>query len=295
MTNIADSPSTPATPPTLLSRHVQLETDHFCDCGYNLHGQRVTRDERLDFMVVRCPECGRFHPAGHGVAARSLWLGRFATFMLVAWLLGLVTFFLAAGFALAMWVAISVMDGTTYGQFTTQGQPIEYRVGGANGNYSQYIVGTDTVYTGQVTSRYVPRPLNEYWEQRGDQLVGVLVVAQLNAFLVGAVATVASWHVSRRRLLLWLAFPFLCAAVAWLLIVFFERVRYGDIYSWLAWRFVVGAAIECVGLLLGLELGRALARGLANTFIPPKARQAMAFLWYADGKTPPPAALPAKG
>ncbi len=42
----------------------EVETDAFCSgCGYNLHGQIVTRDERLQILLCRCPECGRFSPA----------------------------------------------------------------------------------------------------------------------------------------------------------------------------------------------------------------------------------------
>src|SRR5687768_7293632 len=119
MTEIADRP--PLRP---LEQYVQLETDHFCDCGYNLHGQKVSRDERLDFMVCRCPECGRWHPAGHGVAARSIWLGRFAMSMLVAWVLGLVCFFLGMGFLLATWQAVAVMESTVIGYYTPEGYPV---------------------------------------------------------------------------------------------------------------------------------------------------------------------------
>src|SRR4051812_6127348 len=69
-------------------RHPVLETDVFClNCGYNLHAQPVTRDERLGIFVCRCPECGRFHPAGAGVTAAGLWAGRLATAALTCWVL----------------------------------------------------------------------------------------------------------------------------------------------------------------------------------------------------------------
>src|SRR5690349_9317481 len=74
-------------PPRPLGRYGQLETDAFCaGCGYNLHGQDVSLDERLSFLVCRCPECGRFHPAGTGTSANSVWLMRFTSMLLVAWM-----------------------------------------------------------------------------------------------------------------------------------------------------------------------------------------------------------------
>jgi hypothetical protein len=65
----------------------RLECDAFCTCGYNLYRQAVVRDARLDVALVRCPECGRWHPAGHGATAASVWMTRLAKLLLVAWIL----------------------------------------------------------------------------------------------------------------------------------------------------------------------------------------------------------------
>ncbi len=72
----------------------RLECDAFCSCGYNLFRQEVVRDERLDLPLVRCPECGKWHPAGHGATAASVWMTRLARVLLVAWMILLL---LAAG------------------------------------------------------------------------------------------------------------------------------------------------------------------------------------------------------
>ena len=69
-------PAPPAPAPTgsPLQRHQQLHVDAFCTgCGYNLHGQPVTRDERTGIFLCRCPECGQYHAAGLGVTAASAW------------------------------------------------------------------------------------------------------------------------------------------------------------------------------------------------------------------------------
>src|SRR5437016_7943719 len=85
MTDVAEEPLPPA---RALEKFGQLEVDHFCEfCGYNLHGQVVARDERLGIMVCRCPECGRYHAAGHGATAKSIWVARMAAVALLLWVL----------------------------------------------------------------------------------------------------------------------------------------------------------------------------------------------------------------
>jgi hypothetical protein len=44
------------------------------------------------------------------------------------------------------------------------------------------------------------------------------------------------------------------------------------------------AILEIVGVLLGLWLGRPIARAALSLVLPPKPRQHLAFLWATDGK-----------
>src|SRR5437868_3286417 len=84
-----DGPTETPSPLPPLQRHLQLETDHFCfGCGYNLHGQVVAMDERLGFLVCRCPECGRFHPGAMGVSATRPWLARLGVMLISLMVLG---------------------------------------------------------------------------------------------------------------------------------------------------------------------------------------------------------------
>ena len=83
-TPASDMPAGPMADGVPLGR---LECDAFCTCGYNLYRQAVVRDPRLDMALVRCPECGRWHPAGHGATAASVWMTRLAKLLLVAWIL----------------------------------------------------------------------------------------------------------------------------------------------------------------------------------------------------------------
>src|SRR3954471_23163594 len=69
----------------------RIETDVFCGgCHYNLHGLAVACDERLDIAVVRCPECGKFQPAGLATGAGRVWLTRLATFLITFWVVAMV-------------------------------------------------------------------------------------------------------------------------------------------------------------------------------------------------------------
>ncbi len=62
-----------------------IQTDTFCDhCHYNLHGRPVTRDERLGILIMQCPECGAFLPAGHTTTASKPWLNRLTTLLTAA-------------------------------------------------------------------------------------------------------------------------------------------------------------------------------------------------------------------
>ncbi len=134
-----------------------LETDHFCDCGYNLHGQRVEQDERLGFTVVRCTECGRWHPAGHGSSSTRVWLRRLATLLLTLWIFVL----LGVGFALTA-TTMGLSFGF-YNEYTTEGM-YDSNTGRQVHQQSEYIRNDDGsgyrrfTYTFADTGEPVPPP-----------------------------------------------------------------------------------------------------------------------------------------
>lgn len=66
----------------------QLENDRFCEgCGYNLRMQGVRRDPRLDILLVRCPECGRYHPVSIAGTTRQVWVQRLVGILMLAYIL----------------------------------------------------------------------------------------------------------------------------------------------------------------------------------------------------------------
>lgn len=65
-----------------------VELDRFCDgCAYNLRTQAVFRDAGTGLWLVRCPDCGRLHPAQLLTTAGRAWLFRLATLGLFVWII----------------------------------------------------------------------------------------------------------------------------------------------------------------------------------------------------------------
>src|SRR6266496_335207 len=122
-------------------RHVQLEMDVFCiECAYNLHGQPVTRDPTLGIFVCRCPECGKYHPAGTGISAVTPWLRRVATILLIFWILIILTavFLICLGSGAMM---VNHIESFSYRiPMTRGGQRLEWKQITAPGGGTSYQV-----------------------------------------------------------------------------------------------------------------------------------------------------------
>ena len=283
-------------PLTPLQRHQQLEVDAFCPhCGYNLHGQPVTRDERLGIFVCRCPECGRFHPAGAGASAASAWGARLASALLVFWVL----FVLHAVFWICMGVGgVAVLHLETFSYrrlLAADGREVLYGPLPAPGGGSTYGV----VYKGTTQPAAVnkavrtPRPLSEYLPPDDWRLPICLGMAALIGLATGVLLVTFLWHWRRSNYLWVLLLPLIVNAVTGL----FMATEFGDDYTalrgWMGRWLLAYSVLEAAAIAVGILIGRPIARGLLNMFIPPKPRQHLAFLWRCDGKTPPAATVTA--
>jgi hypothetical protein len=269
-------------PPSALQRHATLETDQFCDCGYNLHGQVVSRDERLDFMVCRCPECARWHPAGEGASARRLWLSRIGVFFLTAWIVFAVGVVATLVFILGALQMAHVEKVFTWAMFDAQGREMEYDP--EIGDYVMVGTGQTTQPSVGVTSKRVFRTTLNNRQIREE--IEINIVSTIFALLLGGFLSIAAWHVKRRRYFWVLLLPVVAALFVYY--VTLDSARYaterGNILPWLSW-FV---AMQAFVVWLGTFMGRPVARTAARIFVPPKPRQVLNFLWHADGKSPPP-------
>ena len=285
----------PLPPQRPLEQQAQLETDAFCEhCGYNLHGQPVSRDQHLGILVCRCPECGRFHPAGHKTAASNIWLSRLAASALLVWVLMILTavFLIVLGFGAIQWLH---MDLFTYNwQIAPDGREIVYReITSATGG-AQWIpvyAGTTQPVAGNVirqvrSLRPSARQEDHQSERTWQDLALINFLSAGLGLLTGILLVVVFWHWKKRRYPLVILLP--VAAAAWVLVVGvylddeFELVR-----TWAAQRVIYHAMIQGAFIFLGILIGRPIARTLVRLFIPPRPRQHLNFLWYADGKTPP--------
>jgi hypothetical protein len=253
----------PVVPP--LQRHLQLETDFFChQCGYNLHGQIVTRDERLDIMICRCPECGRFHPAAFGVSATRPWLARLGVSIIISWTLTAIAIFLASGFFTGLFSYIHL------DYYSTRNYP-----------QSAYVSYRDVPRIVKPT----PSPASYEYERFDTpwKVLGSLSIA--NAVLLGSFCAISMWHVRKERLYFALAWPILAALVTYGL--WWANENIDLIVSWSIVRLTLYTVINITAMAVGLKVGRPIARFLLRVLVSPKLRQHVHFLWVCDGLQPP--------
>jgi hypothetical protein len=150
MTDTLTEPLPPLRP---TEKSAYIETDTFCvECGYNLHTQPVTRDERLGIFVCRCPECGRFHPAGTGMTAQKVWLSRFATALLVFWVLVVLTVIVLIGFGFGG-LQVGHLETFTYRKLVTaDGRDAQWKQITAKGGGTSY----------QVVAKGTTKPIQQW-------------------------------------------------------------------------------------------------------------------------------------
>jgi hypothetical protein len=237
----------------------QIETDLFCHgCGYNLHGQVVTADDRLGFMICRCPECGRHHPAGFGTSAASVWLKRLGTILLFVW--------------------IAIVLGATVLSLIA--------LGGFQAGYVNEFLWYNWVNAGQSYYSLSPPAGADLSQIPGwSQAIALYLCAGAFGFFLGTALVTLLWHWPSRRYFWAIALPLISAA--FLLLLPFRDHEYDHVWTWCVTGVGVQCGIEIIGILLGTSLGRPLARAVVRTIVPPKPRQFLVFLWTVDGKAHP--------
>lgn len=249
--------------------HVQ--TDTFCEsCGYNLHTQAVVRDQRLGLLVCRCPECGRFSAAGRATSASRVWLNRFDTGLLIAWILFLLALFSLCSLFLGLVAYGHVMQDVRFESFQ---RPVPNRPG------QSYPMMRYTLRDAQLSGIE-----NDIEWQRREQLERALLVGitALLGLLAGGLFSVLLWHVKgwRRALALLPAF----VGCGWSAVVWSNDPMTVWVRDWGLRRMGLVCLGECVAIVVGVYLGRPVARGLLHILLSPKLRQHLAFLWTVDGK-----------
>lgn len=246
----------------------KIEADMFCaDCGYNLHMLDVVRDERLGIAIVQCPECGKYHPAGHATGAGRVWLNRLASLLIAAWVLLLVVGVLGLGFFSGV-LDVMKIEGFVMRAEVINPHPI------APGAWSRVYVPA------------MPRNTEDAW-------LMFIANSAINAasitlgFLGGMALAALLPHVGRRHVV-WLLFMPLAAVCVVSFGFYMDRQRYGEGMKWfITSRLVLEFFLQCMGLIMGARFGRPVARGMLRVALSRRLLQYVRPLWEVDGKVPP--------
>ncbi len=226
-----------------------VEIDRFCShCGYNLRTQPVSRDDRTRLLVTRCPECGGFEAASGTVTAASPWLNRLATLGLLIWILALLWAMIGLSIAQGA-VSYSTLEELTRWTSGRSGRVV-------TPHFELYglfmaVMGATSFALGFLALQLIA-VVCHHWRR-----VGYAALALLQCLAVSAVVW-AMWVDTAPNLMEW-----------------------GE-------KYIGGLALlRLAGAMSAMWLGRPLARLIVRVALPPRARQVLAFLWFADGLHPP--------
>ena len=252
-----------AGPNTSLPVVATIDLDRFCpECGYNLRTLPVWREAHTGLPGVRCRVCGRLHPANDASTALRPWLRRATSLVLGLWILTTAAVFLSLG------LAEGAESYGTLDELTVSGGSVTRRI------------GTSTIRTwGSGPLKIDP----DYPEYRLF-VASILVGSFLTAFVCGAFAVVVfpHWHRAACAGLV-LAMP---VAVNGLVALVWSHEA-PQLFTWGMQYVIAHAGVQGLGGLVGVALGRPLARLAVRITLPPSLRPRLAFLWLADGKPLP--------
>jgi hypothetical protein len=240
-----------------------VELDRFCEeCGYNLRTLAIHRDQRTGVAMVRCPECGRYHPANDAATPMKPWMLRVTSVMLLGWILTLVWMYFMLG-AAEVGLSMGMLDELTH-----------------SGTYRtiQTVGGTRTI---TMTRGYGPIQLRPRTGEDNLFIGFMYTMSLVVAFATGMLAVVTFPHWRRIACIgVVTALPLIAGtivAVAW-------RYHGQELWFWGMQHVVAHAGTQLLGGLIGVMLGRPFARAAVNILLPPSVRPRLAYLWLADKK-----------
>lgn len=299
----ADPPAG-ANPAHTETRVSTIVGDRLCvGCGFNLTGQPVFKESLYSLLIARCPECGVVAPMQE-YPILGKWANRWASLAAAFWL----TVLLAGAFALAMYtfgfsMAASEVGAERFGDHIATAYAATSPASSAP---------TSPGFGFGASRGYNPIDLS-WWrsEDAADHLrraggFRYLAASRVSGFWIGLLAvglaggiigSVAMLHATRRRAAAMMLLPVLVAAAIQISVHVsratdlaasnFEsayaiaRVELGPIL------FAISDMWMYAGMLVGVFIGRPVARWLVRTLLPPRHMSALAFLWVAEGKDPP--------
>ena len=237
-----------------------IELDRFCeDCGYNLRTQPVFRDAGTGIHVVRCTECGKFQPANDGSTALRPWLNRVTSVMLIVWMLAIVAIFFHLGLGEGA-ISYATLDELT--------MPAGSRI--------EKIGRTMT----RTWSGSGPLEVVDYPDYR--LFITAVTACSIGiAFVCGALAVVMLPHWPRAAGIgLVVALPLVAGSfvgLAW-------NYEAPHLLGWGLQYIGAHAGVQVLGGVIGVIVGRPLARLAVQILLPSGVRPRLAYLWLADHK-----------
>ncbi|MCB9838736.1 MAG: hypothetical protein H6813_05305 [Phycisphaeraceae bacterium] len=272
-----------------------IRGDRVCiACGFNLCGQRIVREPRLNLLIARCPECGQA-AALQEYPLLGRWANRWAATLAGLWLLGYIVLAIAAGmtiFGLAAGTTAVNSDALShriqleYSEWLQANNPGTQR--SAWSIDRAWWDGAD--HTALLEASGGARWI--FWRSANTTWLGLL----FSMVPIGCLASVALLGVPRRRLIFTALAPVVIACAA-----SFIFIRVNVVYSgWTSqgaddlammllwpWTFPSTIALGALFLIAGMLVGRPVARMLARTALPNRFVQALSVLWTSEGKAPP--------
>ncbi len=246
---MGESVTTTAEAPPDARPLARVQSECFCEaCGASLYLQPVYRSGEQGPWVVRCAGCGAISAANANIAGRAPWRRRLNMGLLLLWL--------------------AVLLGGIVGMF-----------------FADWAIVMETWWDAQYSYRNRLGDAEVLEEAREMLVAAALVPLAWGVLLASSVFHWRKlWHVLAAVLL---------PAGALALAMGLHWDRYGSPAQW-PWEHraslpvaFLTAGLEVLGGVVGVWIGRPVARGLIRVLLPPRARAALAFLWHRDGKTPP--------
>lgn len=314
----ADGPPAPK-PPRRLG---VVLGDRLCvECGFNLHGQTITREEHYQMLAVRCPECSTLASLQE-YPVLGKWGARFGMVLALAWLaVALGAVFLTG---LTLYLSAEGVAGTTT-------LPAARQIGEA---YKAYLTTAADQTPASLQQIGITDPMtafdgwdaasiwvDEDWlagedvaaiaEGHRDGVYWVRMLVSAIPLVLGAGAWGVVWSVLvlHRRLVRPLILTGIIAGLCVPLVVLshWGSAAGSDGFGpWSSYRWGVGITTRSIavrelgllpalvalglgylGLVLGLRFGRKLVRGIVRLLLPPNLRGSLALLWHVDGLPSP--------
>ncbi len=262
----------------------RVEVDRFCEhCGYNLREQLIRRCPQTGLFLTRCSECGRYCPATETSALSRAWMRRLGLVGLVLWmLLALVVF--AALFGVSFVPMVGMLEESTgyrrYEHTVPDKAALEaYREKWGRIHYRTNPSGDYTIFVSERFARELDFELVAFQSAMLglSMLIGLCMMMAQQVFF---------HHWRRVPSVLFAVVLSLAPGSLVAIVGFLDGEVFGDHEPILV---LMCAACLLAGALVGVVLGRPLARVAIRVLLPPRIRGSFSFLWLADGMQPPPA------